>query len=159
MQDEKIDVAPGQRPAKGEAKRSGWMQLPFFEAASLVPCALPPAFQAFAENGLKQGKEAWDTLGAAAEKTYSESVRRLDEYGVKILEAGRYNVDTAFDCCRELAAAKTQSELVEVWSTHAQRQLEAMLTQNREIWLLTWKAATDAQPIMTGITQTFARSR
>jgi hypothetical protein len=35
-----------------------------------------------------------------------------------------------------------------------------MFTQNREIWSLAWKVAADApQPIVTGISQTFARSR
>lgn len=134
-------------------------QFPSFEIPNLLPYALPPAFQALAEKSVMQGRETLESLGAAAEMTYSVNVKSLNEYGTKIMEAGRSNAHAAVDCCRDLIAAKTPSELLEVWSSHAQRQFDAMLTQNREIWSLAWKVAGDnSQPIMTGTTRAFARS-
>jgi phasin len=147
-----------QKKARSEAMQTS-TQLPRFEIPNLMSCVLPSPFRALAENSVMQGRETLDTLGAAAEKTYSANARSLNEYGTKIMEAGRSNALAAFDCYRELVAAETQSELLEVWSTHARRQFDAMLTQNREIWSLAWKVAADApQPIMAGMTQTFARS-
>jgi hypothetical protein len=147
-----------QKTTRSEAVQTS-TQLPGFEIPNLMSCVLPSPFRTLAENSVTQGKETLDTLGALAEKTYSVNVKSLNEFGAKIMEAGRSNALAAFDCCRELAAAKTQTELLDVWSAHAQRQFDAMFTQNREIWSLAWKVAADApQPIMTGITKTFARS-
>jgi hypothetical protein len=136
------------------------MEVPRFEIPSFTTWVLPSALRSIAENGVIQGEETLETLGAAAEGTYSVGVKSLDECGLKIIEAGRNNARAAFDCARELVAAKSQSDLMEVWTTHARRQFDAMFTQNREIWSLAWKVAADApQPIVTGISHTFARSR
>jgi phasin len=154
---EKIAAPLKQKTARNEAMQTS-TQLPRFEIPNLMSC-VPPAFRTLAEHSVMQGKETLETLGAAAEKTYSVNVKSFNQYGTKLMEAGHSNAHAAFDCCRELVAAKTQSELLEVWSTHARRQFDAMFTQNREIWSLAWKVAADAsQPITTGVTQTFARS-
>jgi hypothetical protein len=145
-------------PDKHQAPRSKAMQtgaLPRFEIPNLMYGALPLAFRTLAANSVMQGMETLATLGAATEQTYSVNVKNLNEYGTKIMEAGCSSAHAAFDCCRELVAAKTQSELLEVWSTHARRQCDAMFTQNREVWSLAWKVAADTPP---GIARTFARS-
>jgi hypothetical protein len=136
-QHEKIDTTKP-KAARSEAAQNVSTELPRIVIPSLMSRVVPSAFQTLAENSLMQGEDTLATLGAAAEETYSVSVRNLDEYGLKILKAGRSNVHAAFDCCRELAAAKSQADMMEAWAAHARRQFDAILTQNREIWSLAW---------------------
>jgi hypothetical protein len=153
---DRTKAMPNHGTAIAEAMRAS-MQLPIFQVPTLMQFALPLPFRALAENGVTQGKEALETMGRAAETTYSENLKGLDECGVRIMEAGINNAQAAFDCCHELVTAKTQSELLDVWSTHARRQFDALFTQNKEIWELALKVADQQNPIVAGMTRMFAR--
>src|ERR1700692_3734273 len=58
--------------------------------------------------------------------------------------AGHQDADGVYDCCRELMAAKSLPEVMEVWTTHAPRQLNAMSSWTGELWTLYWKVAANA---------------
>jgi hypothetical protein len=76
------------------------------------------------------------------------------------MEAGHQDADGVYDCCRELMAAKSLPEVMDVWTTHAPRQLNAMSSRTGELWTLYWKVAADAaKPIAVGMSHTLARSK
>lgn len=57
-------------------------------------------------------------------------------------------------------AAKSLPEVMEVWTTHAPRQLNAMSSRTGELWALYWKVAADAaKPLAAGMSHTLARSK
>jgi hypothetical protein len=139
-----------------DPKRTDPMEFLRFE---VPPFALPPAFRAFAENQVIQGKEALETLSSAVQEAYSTGLNGLNEYSQKIAEAGHQDADAACDCCRELIAAKSVPEMVDVWTTRAPRHLSAMSNRTGELWALYWKVATDtAKPIAAGMSHTFGRN-
>ena len=71
-----------------------------------------------------------------------------------MIEAARVNTNAAFDFAGELMAAKTLSEVVELSSTHARKQFEALTEQSKELSALAQKVATEtAEPIKTGMTR------
>jgi hypothetical protein len=106
-----------------------------------------------------QGKETLETLSTAVQEAYSTGVRGLNEYGQKIVEAGHQDANAAYDCCRELIAAKSVPQVMDVWTTCAPRHLRAMSSRTGELWALYWKVATDtAKPIAAGMSQTLGRS-
>lgn len=151
----KIDATPKPKAETNEAMSS--MEFPRFESPFFM---WPPAFRAFAENQVVQRKETLETLNTAVQEVYSTSVRGLNEYGQKIMEAGHQDADAAYDCCRELIAAKSLSEVMGVWTTHAPRQLNAMSSRTGELWALYWKvAANAAKPIAAGMSHTLAHSK
>jgi hypothetical protein len=150
----KTDALPKSKGGSTEAMLS--MEFPRFEVPSFV---LPPAFRAFAEDQVSQGKETLETLSTAVQEAYSTGVRGLNEYGQKIVEAGHQDANAAYDCCRELIAAKSVPQVMDVWTTCAPRHLRAMSSRTGELWALYWKVATDtAKPIAAGMSQTLGRS-
>jgi hypothetical protein len=144
------------KPKAGTSEAMSSMEFPRFEVSSFM---LPPAFRAFAENQVIRRKENLATLSTVVQEVYSSSVRGLNEYGQKIMEARHQDADAAYDCCRELIAAKSLPEVMDVWTTHAPRQFNAMSSRTSELWALYWKVAADAaKPIAVGVSHTFARS-
>jgi hypothetical protein len=151
----KNDTTP--EPKAGIAEAMSSMEFPRFEVPTFM---LPRTFRDFAENQVIQRKETLETLNTAVQEVYSTSVRGLNEYGQKIMEAGHQDADTVYDCCRELIAAKSFPEVTDVWTTHAPRRLNAVLSRTGELWTLYWKVAADAaKPIAVGMSHTLARAK
>lgn len=140
----------------GNSKATLSMEFLSFEVSSFV---LPPAFRAFAENQVIQGKETLETLSTAVQEAYSTGLNGLNEYSQKVAEAGQQDADAVCDCCRELITAKSVPEVMDVWTTLAPRHLSAMSSRTGELWALYWKIATDtAKPIAAGMSHMLGRS-
>jgi hypothetical protein len=151
----KVDTTPKPKAATNEAMSS--MEFPRFESTFFM---LPSALRAFAEDQVIQRKETLEALSTAAQEAYSTSVRGLNECGQKIMQAGHQDADGIYDCCRELMAAKSLPEVMDVWTTHAPRQLNAMSSRTGELWTLYWKVAADAaKPLAAGTSHTLAHSK
>jgi hypothetical protein len=150
-----LDTTPKPKTATNEAMSS--MELPRFDSSFFI---LPSALRIFADNQVVQRKETLEALSTATREAYSTSVKGLNEYGQKIMEAGQRDADGVYDCCRDLMAAKSLPEVMNVWTTHAPRQLNAMSSRTGELWALYWKVAADtAKPIAAGMSHTLANSK
>jgi hypothetical protein len=151
----KVDTNPKSKTGTNEALSS--MEFPRFEPPYFM---LPSALRAFAENQVIQRKETLEALSTAAQEAYSTGVKGLNEYGQKIMEAGQRDANGVYDCYRELMAAKSLPDVIDVWTTHAPRQLNAMSSRTGELWALYWKVATDAaKPIAAGMSHTLAHAK
>jgi phasin len=137
-------------------------EMPKFEIPKVE---MPAAFREFAERGVAQAKDTYEKMKAAAEEatdvletTYSTASKGASDYGMKVIEAARVNTNAAFDYAGELLAAKTLSEVIELSSTHARKQFEALTAQSKELGALAQKVATDtAEPIKSGMNKAFAK--
>jgi phasin len=137
-------------------------ELPKFDIPKVE---MPAAFRELAERGVAQAKDTYEKMKAAAEEatdvletTYSTASKGASDYGLKMIEAARVNTNAAFDFAGELMAAKTLSEIVELSSTHARKQFEALTQQTKELNALAQKVATDtAEPIKSGMSKAFAK--
>jgi phasin len=137
-------------------------ELPKFDIPKVE---MPAAFRELAERGVAQAKDTYEKMNAAAEEatdvletTYSTASKGASDYGLKMIEAARVNTNAAFDFAGELMAAKTLSEIVELSSTHARKQFEALTQQTKELNALAQKVATDtAEPIKSGMSKAFAK--
>src|SRR6188768_521877 len=137
-------------------------ELPNFEIPKME---IPAAFRELAEKSVSQAKETYEKMKSAAEEatdvletTYSTASKGASDYGLKMIEAARVNTNAAFDFAGELMAAKTLSEIVELSSTHARKQFEALTQQTKELNALAQKVATDtAEPIKSGMSKAFAK--
>jgi phasin len=142
-------------------------EMPKFELPNFdIPkVEMPAAFRELAERGVAQAKDTYEKMKAAAEEatdvletTYSTASKGASDYGLKMIEAARVNTNAAFDFAGELMAAKTLSEIVELSSTHARKQFEALTQQTKELNALAQKVATDtAEPIKSGMSKAFAK--
>ena len=137
-------------------------ELPNFEIPKME---IPAAFRELAEKSVSQAKETYEKMKSAAEEatdvledTYATASKGASDYGLKMIEAARVNTNAAFDFAGELMAAKTLSEIVELSSTHARKQFEALTQQTKELNALAQKVATDtAEPIKSGMSKAFAK--
>src|SRR6202035_5232527 len=153
--------------AKTSKPVTGAFEMPKFEMPKFdIPkVEMPAAFREFAERGVAQAKDTYEKMKAAAEEatdvletTYSTATKGASDYGLKVIEAARVNTNAAFDFAGELMAAKTLSEMVELSSTHARKQFEALTQQGKELTALAQKVATDtAEPIKSGMNRAFSK--
>jgi len=124
---------------------------------------VPEIFRAFTEKGVQQAKDTYARFKAAAEGTtdlledsYSSASKGAAEFNLKALDALRENVNAAFDYTRELFAAKTLSEAVELSSSHVRKQFEALSAQAKDLSEAAQKAAeAAAEPIKAGMAKSF----
>jgi phasin len=137
-------------------------EMPKFEIPKVE---MPAAFREFAERGVAQAKDTYEKMKAAAEEatdvletTYSTASKGASDYGLKVIEAARVNTNAAFDYAGELLAAKTLSEVIELSSTHARKQFEALTAQSKDLGALAQKVATEtAEPIKSGMNKAFSK--
>ena len=90
------------------------------------------------------------------ENNFSTAFDGMREYSLKVLEIARTNADTAFEYAQQIVSVKSPSEMMELSTTHARKQLEALTAQTKELAALGQKvAATSGEPLKSGIAKAF----
>src|SRR6516225_1333083 len=85
--------------------------------------------------------------------------RSQRQYGVRLIEAGRTNLNAAFDYAIELLSAKSPSEAIELSTAQMRKQLETLSEQSKELATLAQKIATEtAEPIREGVNKAFKQA-
>ena len=130
-----------------------------FEA--LLKTAFPQAAREFAEKTVAQTREAYERSKSALEAVVDPVARSFDALGKgaaalnrKIIEIAQENVSSGFDLAKNLAAAKTLAEMVELRATYWRKQLSALAAQAEEVRALSTKVTADmAAPINAHVTR------
>jgi phasin len=133
------------------------LEIPNFE--------IPAAFREFAEKGVSQAKANWEKVKAATEEntellesSYTTASKGAADYGLKLIEIGRANANAAFDFAGEMMAVKSLSEAVELSTSYARKQFDAMTAHTKELTALAQKVATEtAEPIKEGVASAFKK--
>jgi phasin len=136
--------------------------LPNFEMPKME---IPAAFREFAEKGVAQAKETYEKMKSAAEEatdvledTYANASKGASEYGLKVIEAARENTNAAFDFTTDLMTVKSFSEVIELSTTFARKQFEAVTEQSKELAAIAQKVAAEtAEPIKEGVNKAFKK--
>src|SRR4051812_12682300 len=136
--------------------------MPNFEMPKME---VPAAFREIAEKSVSQAKENYEKMKAAAEEatdvledTYATATKGAADYGRKVLEATRLNTNAAFDFYAGLMNVKSYSDVIELSTTHARKQFEAVTAQTKDLAALAQKVATEtAEPIKDSVTKAFSK--
>ena len=103
-----------------------------------------------------------ETIGTAKqatklfENTYATTADGMREYSLKVLEIARTNADTAFDYAQQIMSVKSRSELMELSTAHARKQIETLAAQTKELTTLGQKvAAASREPLASGMAKAF----
>ena len=126
----------------------------------------PSEFRDLAEKNALQAKENYDKLKNATEQVtggfkdaYETATKGTRDYGVCLIEAGRTNLNAAFDYATELLSAKSPSEVIELSTAQLRKQLETLSEQSKELAALAQKIATEtAEPIRKGVNKAFRQA-
>ena len=138
------------------------MEMPSFEIPKME---VPAAFRELAEKSVTQAKDNWEKMKAATEEatdmienSYSTASKGASDYGLALIDAARSNTNAAFDFYSQIMTAKSLSEVVELSTSHARKQFEAMTAQSKDLTALCQKVATDTvEPIKSGMTTAFKK--
>jgi len=121
--------------------------------------AVTPAFDGLAEQnmtrareGIEQVKSAASAINDALRDACSNNARCAAEYTAKVIEFSGANTDATLDFLAQLMSVKSPSEAVQLSISHGRKSFEATTSQNRELWELARKVATEtAEPLKNGI--------
>jgi phasin len=112
-----------------------------------------------ANETLEKGKAAAEQTARAIEQSYSTAVENMRDYNLKIIDMAHANTEAAFELARQLATAKTPSDLVELWTSHSRKQFEMLTEQTSDLTALGQKmAGQSAEPMVRSVNQAFKRA-
>jgi phasin len=132
-------------------------------SASIIPFEVPEQVRAFAEKGVSQAREnytkfkdAAETHNSTIEAVFTTATKGATEYSAKLLDIVKTNTSAAFDFAQELVGTKSPSAAMELWSSHAKKQVETFTAQTKELAELAQKIASEtAEPIKAGASKIF----
>jgi phasin len=118
------------------------------------------------EAGARTAREAMDRGTAAAEqatrqaeKSYSSTAEGIREFNTKLLDIAQANTMAGMNFVSELTRVKGPTEAMELWSRHAQNQLQTLTEQSQELATLCQRiAVSSTEPLTRSFDQTFKRA-
>ena len=132
-------------------------------SSSVIPFEVPEQMRAFAEKGVSQArdnyakfKDAAETHNGTIEAVFSVFSNGAKEYSAKVMEMMKEAASANLDFAQALVGVKSPSEAMELWTSHARKQFEALTAHTKELAELSQKVASDsAEPIKSGASKIF----
>jgi phasin len=123
---------------------------------------VPAAFRDLAEKSVSTARDTYAKIKSATddatglvEETFETAREGAFAIGVKTLDAAKSNSDASFEFARDLFGAKTVSEMIELQSSFARKQFDALTEQFKEFQVLGEKFVTDtAKPVSDKVEKT-----
>ena len=116
----------------------------------------------FADKGSSTANKAFATVeqsARAVEQGYSVSLDNIRALNLKMIDMARANVEAVLDLSQQIATAKAPSDIIELWTTHAHKQFEALSEQSKELAALAHKMAGEsAETISRSVSQVFQKA-
>jgi len=143
----KVKVNDPRPNAKVQASEKQGFDMPLF--------AMPGIFRGIAEQNVVRARDNFEKVRAASgeiadilRESYSTNAKGAADYGVKVIEISGCNANSAFDFLTNLLDTRSLSEIIGLSATQSRKNFEAASAQNRELWQLAQKVATEtAEPI------------
>lgn len=128
--------------------------------------ALPGVFGAIAEQGIARAqagcekiRTASEQMGEALRETYSANAGSATSYGLKVIEISNANTAAAMDFFVHLLGSKSVTDAIALSTEQARRTFDATAAQNRELWELAQKLATEAgEPVRKHVASVFQKA-
>lgn len=112
--------------------------------------AFPKAFQGIAQQNATRAKEQFEKVKEASaeislllREAYSINANGTAEYAAKLAEISSTNASSALAFMTDLAGTKSLSEAIQLLAEHGRKNFEVTTAQNKELWELTRKVATE----------------
>ncbi|TYO65927.1 hypothetical protein FXV83_14690 [Bradyrhizobium hipponense] len=110
--------------------------------------ALPGVPSELVEQGYARAREGYEEMTEALRETYSSNARSATDYGLKVFEISYANAATALDFFVHLYGSKSAADVYALSAAQARKAFETATDQNKELWALTQKLATETgEPI------------
>jgi phasin len=131
--------------------------------STVLPFQLPEQVRAFAEKGVSQARESYaklkdvaETQNGTIEAVFTSASKGATDYSAKLFEFVKANTTAGFDFAHSLIGAKSVPDMMELWTSHAKKQVETLTAQTKELTELTQKVAADTvEPIKANASKIF----
>lgn len=80
---------------------------------------------------VEKGKAVAEQSARSVEQSYSTTIENIREYNRKMIDMAQASSEAAFEFARQLAGAKTLPDIMELWTSCAQKQFEMLSRQTR----------------------------
>lgn len=112
-----------------------------------------------ANETIAKGTAATEQMARSFEQSGTAAVEKMREYNLRIIDMARANAEFAFDLARQFTTAKTPSEFMELWASHARKQFEIFSEQTKDLTSLGQKMAGESvDPIARSVSQAFLKA-
>jgi phasin len=116
---------------------------------------IPGIFRGLAEQSVGRVKENCEKMKATSgevtdniREAYTCNAKGAADYGAKVIEISSINTQSALDFLTDLMATKSLSDIMSLSATQSRKNLEAASAQNKELWELAQRVATETtEPI------------
>jgi phasin len=147
VSDANVNVEGNANSLKVNGSANGAGDLPLF--------AIPGMFRGFAEQGAIRARESCEKIKVASgeiaevlREAYSSNAKGAAEYGAKVIEISGQNTNSALEFLADLMDTKSFSEVLNLSATQSRKSIEVASAQNRQLWELAQKVATEtAEPL------------
>ncbi|WP_319772770.1 phasin [Breoghania sp.] len=137
--------------------------MPNFEAFSMPKMEVPAAVREMTEKGLNQSREAYEKFKSAAEEatdmiedSYEATRQGVMDINLCAIEAAKANTDATYDFMKSLFGVKSVSEAIELQTTFARSQFDALTKQTKDMQELSTKLASDlGEPVKDAFGKAF----
>ena len=131
--------------------------------SSVKPFEVPEQMRALAEKGVSQARDNYarfkdvaETNNSTIEAVFASVSKGASAYSAKLMEIMKANATANLDFAQELVSVKTPSEALELWTSHAKKQFEALTAHSKELAELSQKVASEAvEPIKNNASKLF----
>lgn len=131
--------------------------------STVMPFQLPEQVRAFAEKGVSQARESYaklkdvaETQNGTIEAVFTSASKGATDYSTKVFDFVKTNTNASFDFAQSLIGAKTLPDVMELWTSHAKKQIETLTAQTKELTELTQKVAAETvEPIKANASKIF----
>ncbi len=132
-------------------------------SSSVIPFEVPEQMRAFAEKGVSQARDSYakfkdvaESNNGTIEAVFTTASKGASEFSAKLMEMMKANSTATLDFAQELLGIKSPSEAIELWTSHAKKQFEAVTAQAKELAELTQRVATETvEPIKANASKLF----
>ena len=149
MTDANLNAETNAAPHNGAANGSAKLQfdVPFFNMQTI--------FGNLAEQGTTRAQANFAQIKATSEEmtaalcdACTTNASRAADYRTKVLEISHANTTSTLEFFSQLVDARSLADLVDISTAHSRKILETASAQNRELWDLAQRVATEtAEPI------------
>jgi phasin len=132
-------------------------------SSSVIPFEVPEQMRAFAEKGVSQARDSYakfkdvaETHNGTIEAVFTTVSKGASEYSAKLMELMKANSTATLDFAQAMIGVKSPSEAMELWTSHAKKQFEALTASSKELAELTQKVVTESvEPIKANASKLF----
>ena len=111
-----------------------------------------------AREALEKGTATAEQAAKEAERSFASAGEGVRDFNAKLMAIGQANMMANLNFFAELARAKAPTDAFQLWSRHAQEQMQRFTEQSQELGTLGQRiASTSGEPLRRSFDQTLRR--